>query len=277
MCLAVFLFVMLEMTAKAAADHIPVAQTVWARYFSHLALMTIFLAPRYGRRLIATKRPGLQLMRSILLLAMTSATFFGLRHLQMVEVTTIGFAAPFFVAALSVPFLSEKVGGHRWAVIALGFVGVAVAMRPGFGVFQWATLVVLGGALANALYLILTRKAKDEDPIVSIYFTSFAGALIMSIVVPFVWQTPTDPMGWVIMVALGIFGGLGHFLLIIGHTMAPASLLAPFYYTQIAFSVGVGFAVFGDVPDGLTVAGATIVLGSGLYLIYRERKKSQRR
>ena len=275
MCLAVFLFIMLEMTAKAAADHIPVAQTVWARYFSHLALMTLFLAPRYGRRLVATKRPGLQLARSLFLLTMTGCTFFSLRHLQMVEVTTIGFAAPFFVAALSVPLLGERVGVHRWAAIALGFVGVAIAMRPGLGVFQWASLVILFGALMNALYLILTRKAKDEDPIVSIYFTSFAGALIMSLIVPFVWVTPTEPMGWVIMVALGLFGGLGHFLLILGHTMAPASLLAPFYYTQLAFSVGVGYAVFGDVPDEFTIAGALIVLASGLYLIYRERKKAR--
>lgn len=275
MCLAVFLFIMLEMTAKAAADHIPVAQTVWARYFSHLALMTLFLAPRYGRRLVATKRPGLQLARSLFLLTMTGCTFFSLRHLQMVEVTTIGFAAPFFVAALSVPLLGERVGVHRWAAIALGFVGVAIAMRPGLGVFQWASLVILFGAFMNALYLILTRKAKDEDPIVSIYFTSFAGALIMSLIVPFVWVTPTEPMGWVIMVALGLFGGLGHFLLILGHTMAPASLLAPFYYTQLAFSVGVGYAVFGDVPDEFTIAGALIVLASGLYLIYRERKKAR--
>jgi drug/metabolite transporter (DMT)-like permease len=275
MCLAVFLFIMLEMTAKASAEHMPVAQTVWARYFSHLALMTIFLAPRYGMRLVATRRPGVQIMRSLFLLTMTGCTFFSLRHLQMVEVTTIGFAAPFFVAALSVPLLGEKVGVHRWAAIALGFVGVAIAMRPGLGVFQWASLVILSGAFMNALYLILTRKAKDEDPIVSIYFTSFAGAIIMSAIVPFVWVTPAEPIGWVIMVALGLFGGLGHFLLIVGHTMAPASLLAPFYYTQIAFSVGVGYAVFGDVPDGLTIAGACVVLGSGLYLIYRERRKAR--
>lgn len=275
MCLAVFLFIMLEMTAKAAADHIPVAQTVWARYFSHLMLMTVFLAPRYGMRLVATRRPGVQIMRSVFLLTMTGCTFFALRHLQMAEVTTIGFAAPFFVAALSVPLLGERVGMHRWLAIALGFVGVAVAMRPGLGVFQWASLVILGGALMNSLYLILTRKAKDEDPVVSIYFTSFAGALVMSCVVPFVWVTPAEPMGWVIMVALGVFGGLGHFLLILGHTMAPASLLAPFYYTQLAFSIAVGFAVFGDVPDGFTIAGALIVLASGLYLIYRERVKAR--
>ncbi|MBP5857563.1 DMT family transporter [Marivibrio halodurans] len=275
MCLAVFLFIMLEMTAKASAEYMPVAQTVWARYFSHLALMTLFLAPRYGMRLIATRRPGLQIVRSLLLLLITGCTFFSLRHLQMAEVTTIGFAAPFFVAALSVPLLGEKVGVHRWSAIALGFIGVAIAMRPGLGVFHWAALVVLGAALANAFYLIATRKAKDEDPVVSIYFTSFAGALVMSAVVPFFWVTPSEPIGWVIMVALGIFGGLGHFMLILGHTMAPASLLAPFYYTQLAFSVGVGYAVFGDVPDGFTIAGALIVLASGLYLIYRERKKAR--
>lgn len=273
MCLAVFLFILLEMTAKASAEHMPVAQTVWARYFTHLALMTLFLAPRYGVRLVATKRPGLQLLRSLLLLTITGCTFLALRHLQMAEVTTIGFAAPFFVAALSVPLLGEKVGVHRWSAIALGFVGVAVAMRPGLGAFHWALLVILFGALVNALYLIATRKAKDEDPMVSIYFTSFAGALLMSAIVPFVWETPQAPIAWLIMVALGVFGGLGHYLLILAHTMAPASLLAPFYYTQIAFSVAVGYAVFGDAPDGLTVLGAAIVLASGLYLIHRERLK----
>lgn len=276
MCLAVFLFILLEMTAKAAADHIPVAQTVWARYFVHLALMTVFLYPRYGRRLVATRRPGLQLVRSLCLLAMTGATFFSLRHLQMVEVTTIGFAAPFFVAALSMPLLSERVGPHRWAAIAVGFAGVAIAMRPGLGVFHWAALVILAGAFMNACYLIATRKAKDEDPVVSIYFTSFAGAGILTAIVPFVWQTPAAPLGWLIMLGLGVFGGLGHFLLILAHRIAPASLLAPFYYTQLAFSVAIGYAVFGDVPDVWTVVGALVVLASGLYLINRERRAGRR-
>ena len=276
MCLAVFLFILLEMTAKAAADHIPVAQTVWARYFTHLALMTVFLYPRYGRRLVATRRPGLQIFRSLCLLAMTGATFFSLRHLQMVEVTTIGFSAPFFVAALSMPLLGERVGPHRWGAIALGFLGVAIAMRPGMGLVHWAALVILAGAFMNALYLIATRKAKAEDPVVSIYFTSFAGAGIMTLIVPFVWQTPAEPLGWIIMVALGVFGGLGHFLLILAHQVAPASLLAPFYYTQIAFSVAIGYAVFGDVPDRWTIVGALVVLASGLYLIYREHRAGRR-
>lgn len=278
MCLAVGLLILLEWSAKSAASRdVPVAQIVWTRYVVHLLFFTALFFPRLGTSLFKTGRLKAQLIRSLLLLLMTLASFLALKHLQMATVTTIGFAAPLMVAALSVPLLKEPVGPHRWGSIIVGFLGVVLVLRPGLEGMHWAMLVLLGGVAVYSLYLIMTRQIADsENAVTSIWYTALFGALFMSLPIGFVWETPSTPAAWIFMCATGIFGGLGHFLIIIAHRFAPANLLAPFYYTQIVWSVGIGFLTFGDVPDGFTIAGAAIVIASGLYLMAREAHVARR-
>lgn len=276
MCVAVFLFILLEMSAKAGGAYVPVLQMVWARYVVHLALMTAAFGPRMKMGLLRSRHPRIQLVRSFLLFAVTVLMFTALQFLQMAEVTAISLASPLFVAALSVPLLGERVGLNRWAAIVVGMLGVLIVIRPGAAVFQPAALLPLGAALCVGFYMIATRRiAEDEDPIVSIYFTSFVGAAALTLALPFFWQWPSDPRGWLWMLAAGVFGGYGHYLLIVASKYAQASVLAPYLYTQIVWSVLVGFVAFADVPDEPTLLGAALIVGAGLYVWLRERKAAR--
>lgn len=270
---AIFCFVLLEMQAKLAGALMPVGQVIWARYAVHLVLLVAWFGPRMGRNLMRTRHPRIQLLRSFLLLGTTSMTFLSLQFLQMAEVTALALSVPFFVAALSVPMLGEKVGPHRWTAILLGFMGVLIVVRPGTGLFHPAVLLPVIGAVLLALYMIVTRKiAGDEDPVVSIFFTALAGAVVLTLAIPFVWQAPSAPLGYALMVGVGLAGGFGHYLLILATRHAPASLLAPYYYVQIFWSALAGFVAFGDVPDAYTIAGAGVIICAGLYLWLRERR-----
>ena len=207
---------------------------------------------------------------------MTLGSFLSLKYLQMAQVTAIGFITPFLVAALSVPLLGERVGRHRWGAIIVGFLGVLVVIRPGMGGLHWSMMALLGGISAYAFYLILTRKvAAEESPITSVFYTALIGAIVMTLPLPWIWQSPESWLGWAFMGLTGVFGGFAHLLIISAHRYAPASLLAPFYYTQIVWSVLAGYLSFGDIPDHFTLAGSAIVIASGLYLMARERRNTK--
>ncbi len=275
--LAVFFFACLEMSAKLASDYMPPMQAVWARYTIHTVLMLILLGPFIGRKLIQTKRLKLQVWRSVLLAATTMCQFTGLSYLQLAEVTTINFTAPFMVAALAGFMLGEQPGPHRWAAICVGFFGVLIVMRPGVEEVHWAYFIILLGTVGMAFYLITTRMVAEVDNAwASLFYTAVIGAVMMCFILPFVWQTPDHWMGWLLMLSVGFFGAIGHLILIIGNRYAPGSLLAPFMYAQIVWSVLFGFLVFGDLPDAYTWSGAVVVIVSGLYLGWREMRAARR-
>jgi drug/metabolite transporter (DMT)-like permease len=149
---------------------------------------------------------------------------------------------------------------------------VLVVLRPGAGTFQPAALLSLSAALCYALYSITTRMLARTDPNdTTLFYSNVVGAVALLPVVPFVWTTPTDPLVIALMVASGAIGSGGHYLLIAAHRLAPAAVLAPFIYTEIVLVTVSGFLVFGDVPNRFTLAGAGIVVASGLYLLHRER------
>jgi len=276
--LAVFFFACLELSAKLASAYMPPVQAVWARYMVHLLIMVIFLGPTLGRKLFRTQRLRLQVTRSVLLALTTMCQFTGLKYLQMAELTVINFAAPFMVAALAGVMLGERPGLHRWGAIIVGFLGVLVVIRPGIVDIHWAYFVVLAGTVGIALYLLTTRMVSRVDgAITSLFFTALIGAIVLSMALPFVWQTPSEPEGWLLMLAVGVFGAVGHFIFILGTKYAQGSLLAPFMYVQIVWSVLFGFIVFGDLPDIYTWTGAAVVIASGIYLAWREYLAVRRR
>jgi drug/metabolite transporter (DMT)-like permease len=176
------------------------------------------------------------------------------------------------VAILSGPVLGEWIGPRRWAAVIVGFLGVLVVTQPWSGAMHWSMGLSLIGACCYAVYNLLTRMLAGHDSAAttSIYSVAF-GAVVASVLVPMVWTTPQSL--WVVagMIAIGVFGALGHWLLIIAHGLAPAGILAPFIYTQIVWMTALGWLVFAQVPAANTLAGAAIVIASGLYLLYRER------
>jgi drug/metabolite transporter (DMT)-like permease len=273
MCGAVACFAFLDTTAKYLSLSMGTLQIVWARYTGGFLFPLIVSNPWTRPGLVRTTRPVLQIGRSMLLLGSTLCNFAALRYLQLDEAIALVFSTPFFVAALSGPMLGEWVRWRRWTAIAVGFVGVVVIARPGAGTFQPAALLSLAAAVFYALYSIITRiLARTDDNDTTLFYSNLVGAVALLPVVPFVWTTPTDPLVIALMVASGAMGSAGHYLLIAAHRLAPAAVLSPFIYTEIVLVIALGFLVFGDVPNRWTLTGGAIVVGSGLYIIHRERK-----
>ncbi|MEX0759480.1 MAG: DMT family transporter [Tistlia sp.] len=269
---AFLLFTCLDTTAKYLGQSLPPPQIVWARFLGHLVLAGALFLPQYGSALLRTRRPVLQLARSGFLLGATFFNFFALQHLQLTTTSAILFASPLLIAALSVPLLGETVGPRRWAAILVGFLGVLIIIRPGFGLVHWAIGLSLCSCLSGVFYNIATRKLAGSDPIATIFFmTPLVGVVLLTPAMPFVWQSPVGWLEWLLLVSTGLYGGVGHYLLIVAHRLAPAPILAPFIYPQILYMSLAGYLVFGHLPDPWVGAGATVVIASGLYLWYRER------
>jgi len=276
MCGAVTCFALLDTTAKFLNLHMDTLQVVWARYTGAFLFPFIVSNPWTRPGLLLTARPRLQLFRSVLLLGSTICNFMALRYLQLDESVAIQFSTPFFVAALSGPILGEWVRWRRWTAICVGFMGVLVVTRPGSGGLHWAVFLSLTAAVSYAAYAIITRiLARTDSNETTLFYSNLVGAVAMLPVVLFVWTTPTDPLIIALMVATGAIGSLGHYFLIAGHRLAPASVLTPFIYTEIVWMIALGFLVFGDVPNRWTIAGSAIVVASGLYLLHRERVRGR--
>lgn len=265
-------FSMLDTTAKYLVQHYPPAQVVWVRYAGHLVIAAVIFLPRHGLGLLQSQRLGLQVVRSLLLFGATCANFAALQYLQLAETASIFFSTPLMVAVLAVPLLGEHIGPRRWSAILIGFVGVMIVVRPGLGLVHWAISLSLLAALCAGLYQIATRKLAGTDRVATTqFYTALIGALAITPLVPFVWEMP-NLYDALLMVCLGALGGFGHWMLILAHRLAPAPILAPFNYIQLLPMVILGYLVFGDLPDVWTLLGAGVVLSSGLYLFYRERK-----
>lgn len=267
---AILNFSCLDTLAKYMTRDYHVMQIAWGRYvFS--AVFLLLLVPRYGLlKPLRSARPWFQIMRAFLLAVVSLMFFVSVSFLPLADVTAIGFVAPLILTALAHFFLEEKVGVRRWAAIFVGFCGVLVIIRPGVGVMHWAALIVLAMAASNAVYQLATRMLAGVDSAqTTIFYTGIVGAIAFSLFVPFFWASPSLG-GWLAMMALGVFGGFGHYLLIQAFTLAPASLLAPYSYTAIVWVTITGYLVFGDFPDGWTVLGAAIIIVSGIYVFYRE-------
>lgn len=273
MCGAVATFACLDATGKYLLRYMDPLQVVWARYCGAFLLALVFLNPITQPNLMVTKRPLMQVGRSTLLLGSTALNFFALRYLQLDEALAILFSTPFLVALLCGPLLGEWVGWRRWTAIGVGFLGVLLVARPGFGGLHPAALLSLGSAVCYAFYSISTRVlARSDSSETTLFYSNLVGAVAMLPVIPFVWTAPESAFVVALMVLIGALGSGGHYLLIRGHRLAPASALAPFIYTQLIWTTTLGFLVFGDVPHRWTIVGGLIVVSSGLYLLNRERK-----
>jgi drug/metabolite transporter (DMT)-like permease len=277
MCAAALCFSILDCMAKYLGTHMDTMQVVGVRYVSAFLIALAISNPISRPGLLKTGRPGLQIVRSAVLLGSTVLNFMAFRYLQLDEALAILFSTPFMVAALAGPMLGEWISWRRWSAIMVGFLGVLVVVRPGLGGLHWAALLSLGSAICYAFYNIFTRMLSTTDSSeTTLFYANLFGAVIMAPVLPFIWTAPPHWFDFVLMVAVGAFGAGGHFLLILAHRNAPASVLSPFIYTQIVWATALGYLVFANLPNRWTIAGAGIVIASGLYLIYRERKVTGR-
>ena len=272
MCAAVLLFSLLDTVAKYLSDEFTSQQVVWARYACHM-LFTLFLfRPRTLIAQLSSERPWLQIARGFLLAGATYGNFFAVRYLQLTETVSIFFLAPLLVTALAIVFLGEKVGLRRWAAIVVGFLGVMIVVRPGFGGLHWAVIFSFASVTSYAGYTIITRLLAPIDrPETSLLFSALVGFVISTPVAIFGWVTPDSIYDIGLFLLMGLCGAVGHYMLILAHQNVEASVLAPFSFTAIIWMTLTGYYVFGDIPGLTTIIGAAVVISSGLYLLNRER------
>lgn len=272
MCATVLAFAVMDLSVKAVVDDLPVMQVVWARYAFHLLFMLPLLA-RFGRaRLVRTARPGLQVLRALLLLATTALFFLAIRYIPVASANAVGFVGPLIVTALSALVLKEKVGPRRWAAVLVGFAAVLIAIRPGFGMVHWAMVLPLCTAACFACFQIVTRVlSRTEDAMATMAWTGAVAAVLTSLAVPFSWGYPT-PWQWGVLAGVGFLGALSQWMIFKAYERAPASVLAPFSYTAILWTIPGGYILFGDMPDAWVLAGAAILVACGLYVWHRERR-----
>jgi drug/metabolite transporter (DMT)-like permease len=278
MCFAWCLFACLDTTAKylGSATNLPAAQVVWMRFLGQFLAMVAVLGLVAVPGMLQTNRLKTQIARSFLLLGSTTFNFLALKHLRLDQTTTVGFLTPLTVALLAGPMLGEWIGWRRMVAILIGFCGILVAIRPGFADVHPAFLIAFAGMLCYATFSIVTRYlAAFDKPEVTLFYSLLAGTLIVA---PFAlagWIWPADTFTWLLLLSMGAYGGLGHYLFILAHRHAPASIIAPFLYISLLTHSTAGYLVFGQLPDRWTLGGAAIVIVSGLYLLQRERATSR--
>lgn len=279
MVTAGFIFTLLDTGAKYLTADLHVMQIVWGRYFFSMALLPLIIGRINPLGIARTNRLGLQIVRSLLLLAATFFFFTGIRFIPLADATAIAFVSPLLLTILSIPILGEKVGPRRWTAVIIGLFGALIIIRPGLGVAHWATIFPLLTAFAYTFYQITTRMLTATDHTATIFlYTGIVGTVIMTAVVPFFWIPPSFNQ-WLLLIALGLLGGGGHYLIIQAFLRAPASALSPFSFVSIVWTTTSGYLVFSDVPDLPTIAGASVIIASGLFVFYREgaarRKQGQ--
>lgn len=272
-CIAIFLFAVMDAVAKYAAREFPPIQVVWARCFFHIVLMIIVLGPTHGRRLIRTNNLKMQVVRSILLLGATVSVFTALKYIPLAEAGAIGATSPLFVILLSAILLKEKVSVQRWIAVACGFGGAMIVLRPGMAEMHPAMLLVLLMALCYALYQLTTRFLSTvDDSLTTAFYSVSVGTVVVSCIVPFFWVHPAGIMSWLLLAFVGLLGGVSHFIMIKAFEYTTAATTAPFNYTQLIWMTLIGLVFFGNFPDGFTILGAAIIVLSGLYTLYEQRR-----
>ena len=256
--------------AKYLSSDLPVLQITWARYFFTVAFTFPIMFFFYRNQLKWSEKPKLQFLRGLILLTANICFFYSISVISLAKALTLAFVAPLIVTAFSPIFLSEKVGLRRWLAVIIGFIGSLVVIRPGFVEINLASLAALGTGVMYGFYLIITRKLSTSDnPLLTLLLTGVVGAIIISIVMPFVWVKPTLNQ-WSMMAAIGVFACIGHLFLILSLKYADASKLAPFSYFEIITNIIIGYYFFSDFPDNWTFLGLFIIVISGVYISRRE-------
>jgi drug/metabolite transporter (DMT)-like permease len=277
-CLATALFSGLDATAKylGTVVGLPTPQIVWLRFVGQFGALVLAFGLFAIPRLLSSRKPLLQLARSGLLLGSTLCNFFAMQTLRLDQVVTVGFLTPLAVALLSGPLLGEWIGWRRLVAILVGFGGILIAVRPGFTAFEPAFLIAFGNVISYALFQLLTRYLAPHDPPeTTLFYSMLFGVFLMAPVALNAWEWPQTPAVWGLLASMGLWAAVGHGLLILAFRYADTNTLAPFIYVSLITHTVAGWLVFGQVPDVWTLAGAAVIIASGLYVLWREQVRAR--
>ncbi|WP_421695174.1 DMT family transporter [Aestuariivirga sp.] len=249
---------------------LPVLEIVWARLFFGALVTMPFAVKARGLKGLVPNMPVMHVIRASFMIAATGSFFAALHYLSIADTLAIFFIQPLIVTLLSPLVLGETVGIRRWVAVMIGFIGTLIIIRPGFQELNPGVFLALGAGASLAIYLLLTRRISGSAPaVVTTFYTSLCGAIIMSDIVLFLWEAPT-PSQWAFFVLLALIANGGHYLIIKAYDHAEASLLAPLAYTEMIMATVAGWYFFGDFPDIWTFAGVAILIACAIYISWRE-------
>lgn len=276
MILTMFVFASQDGISRHLASTYNVEMVVMVRYW-FFAAFVLWLATRTEGGIKAVARStvvGLQILRGVILAVEIWIAILGFTYLGLIASHAIFACYPLMIAALSGPILGEKVGWRRWIAIGIGFVGLLIVLQPGAGVFSIAAALPFISALLFAVYGLLNRYvARTDRTSTSFFWTGTVGAVLATFVGIWSWENMT-PNDWLWMGTLCVSGALGHWLLIKCYELAEASVLQPFAYFHLVFVTLIGIAVFGETLSFHIALGSAVVIGAGLFTLWRERLKT---
>lgn len=275
--IATLLFACQDAITKHLTQTVEVAQIINVRFF-FFSLFAIAYALRNNglKAAINSSAPKLQIFRGLLICCEIGLFAYTLRYLGIAELHAIFACFPLIVTLLSVPILGEDVGWRRGLAIFVGFVGTIIIIDPGAGVFSSFAIMGLGCAFMFAIYTLITRKVSKVDSFeTTLLYFGIVGFLASLLVIPFYWKTPNqNEVVWLLIISLT--GIMGHLLLIKALQLAPAVILQPFNYFVLLWATGIGYIVYDEILPVQTLAGAALVVASGIFIGYREYNLYQR-
>jgi len=274
MLLAGLFFSVMVALIHQLGSHFPSVEIVFFRSLVQLCVLSVVFW-RAGFASLKPNRPGLQLVRSLLAVALINCNYYAFTKLPVADVTAIGFSRNLFVVILAMVFLKERLNGVRLLVTLVGFFGILVIVRPGAGVFDESAGIALFGACLGAVMMTLIRKLTAEDSnLVMMVYPALAISTMTSLPAMMVWVMPT-PAELGLLILMSLIGIVGQWCLIQGFRLGEATVVAPANYVRLVFAAILGFYLFAEIPDAYTITGSLIIIASNLLLIFQEGRATK--
>jgi drug/metabolite transporter (DMT)-like permease len=258
--------------AKYLSERYPVILVAWARFFFNVLIMLVVLGPVFGRRLIATRRPVVQIVRGIAL--GTASVFFvsALPYMRLADASAVSFVTPMLVTLGAVYVFGQRAPSGTWIALAASFIGVLLVIQPGTTTFTWAAILPLCTAVFAAVYQLLTsRLAGVDDGTTSLFIGALVSVVVLTIPVTFYWVWPRSLLDGLLFVGVGGMGTFSHYLIIRAFDYAPPVVHAPFAYMQIVAALLLGWLVFGNFPGPVSLSGMLLIVLTGVVMALRQR------
>ncbi len=286
---AMFVFSLQDVTIKWISDSYPIHQIVFVRSLVGILPILFIVHLEGGLKTLRTQRPFLQFGRAMATFCAFTFFYLALAALPLADTVALFFSAPLFVTLLSVYFLGEKIGWRRWAAVTIGFIGVIIMLHPGVSAIDPAAILATLSAIAYAIAAVLTRRLGVTDTSSSMTFYAAIFYLVFSAIIAAVvgmrtistghhaslqfllraWSVPPLPdFGYFIL--LGLIWAVAFYLLTQAYRVSRATTVTPFEYTAVPLAIFWGFLIWREFPNGFVLLGMCLVVGSSLYILWRE-------
>lgn len=265
LCLGLTIVPINDAIAKVLSADLNIMEVIWSRFFGHFVFLVPIVFYIHGKEKFINKETGQQTIRGLLIFIGTALFYIAIAKIPLADALSLLLIAPIIVVLFSSKILKEKISPIKILCVGLGFIGTLLVIQPGFGEFHSSSLFALASGFCYAFYILYTRKLNfSSDPIISLSFTAIPGAVIMTLLLPFFWESNPDLRQVLLMGSIGPVVIIAHFLIIKAYQYAEASLLAPFHYFEIVSNVIISVLYFRDIPSILVSIGIMCIITSGI-------------